>query len=58
MNQESDLDELYEEKRNLESRIENFFDNVYEKHTGDRNYQMLLEQLEDVEEQIREFDVE
>jgi hypothetical protein len=47
-----ELDELYETKRYLENKIENFFDGG-QKYSGDRNYQSLLERLEDVKEQIK-----
>ncbi len=50
-----DLDELYNVKRNLENKIENFFDGE-QKYSGDRNYQSLLERLEDVEDQIMEIE--
>ena len=49
-----ELDELYETKRYLESKIENFFDGG-QKYSGDRNYQSLLERLEEVEEKIKEI---
>lgn len=49
-----ELDELYETKRNLEHEIENFFGNG-QKHSGDRNYQILLERLEEVEEEIKKM---
>jgi regulator of replication initiation timing len=49
-----ELDELFETKRYLENKIENFFDGE-QKYTGDRNYQSLLERLEEVEEQIKEI---
>lgn len=49
-----ELDELYETKRNLEAKIENFFSGG-EKFSGDRNYQSLLERLSEVEEQINEI---
>ena len=49
-----ELDELFETKRYLENKIENFFDGE-QKYTGDRNYQSLLESLEEVEEQIKEI---
>lgn len=48
------LEDLFEEKRNLDERIDNFFGDE-EKHYGDRGYQSLLERLEDVEEQIKEI---
>lgn len=49
-----ELDELFETKRNLEIRIENFFDGE-QIYIGDRNYQSLLERLEEVEEEIKEI---
>ena len=49
-----ELDALFETKRNLEMRIENFFDGE-QKYSGDRNYQSLLERLEEVEEEIKEI---
>lgn len=49
-----ELDALFETKRNLENRIENFFDGE-QKYSGDRNYQSLLERLEEVEEEIKEI---
>ena len=49
-----ELDELYETKRYLENKIENFFDGG-QKYSGDGNYQSLLERLEEVEEQIKEI---
>jgi hypothetical protein len=49
-----ELDELYETKSYLENKIENFFDGG-QKYSGDRNYQSLLERLEEVEEQIKEI---
>lgn len=49
-----ELEDLFEEKRNIEERIDNFFGDE-EKHYGDRGYQSLLERLEDVEEQIKEI---
>jgi len=48
------VEDLFEEKRNLEERIDNFFGDE-EKYYGDRGYQSLLERLEDVEEQIKEI---
>ena len=50
-----ELDSLYERKRNLEDRIEHFFDGELIPHYGDRGYQDLCEQLDDVEEQINEL---
>lgn len=49
-----ELDELYETKRNLENEIENFFGGE-EKYNGDRNYQILLERLEEVKEEIKKM---
>ena len=49
-----ELDELFETKRNLEMRIENFFDGE-QIYIGDRNYQSLLERLEEVEEEIHKY---
>jgi hypothetical protein len=49
-----ELDKLYETKRYLENKIENFFDGE-QKYSGDRNYQLLLERMKEVEEQIKEI---
>lgn len=51
-----DLESLYERKRSLESRIDNYFGNDPNPHTGDRGYQDLLEQLDDVESEINELE--
>lgn len=48
---EEDLDTLYEMKRNLENKIENFFGDG-QIYNGDRNYQILLEILQKVNEKI------
>jgi|TARA_B110000908_G_scaffold142542_1_gene170795 truncated hemoglobin YjbI len=53
-NDTMEVEDLFEEKRNLEERIDNFFGGE-EKNYGDRGYQSLLERLENVEEQIKEI---
>ena len=45
------ITELYERKRILEERIENYFGNE-QVHTGDRGYQELLQELEAVNEEL------
>ena len=50
-----ELDELYNRKRDLESRVENFFGDDDNPHYGDRGYQDLLEQLDEVEGEIDEL---
>ena len=52
-----ELDELFERQSNLEERIANFF-NGGEVYSGDRGYQDLLEQLDEVEEQINDLNDE
>jgi len=46
-----ELDDLYERLRSLEDRRDNFFDDG-EHYPGDRGYQDILEQIDDVESQI------
>lgn len=54
----ADIDELFERKRDLEERIANYFGDE-EGHTGDRGYQELLNELEEVNDQIgQEYDGE
>ena len=50
-----ELYDLYETKRNLEDRIDNFFggDTVY---SGDRGYQDLLERLDEINSEIEELE--
>lgn len=51
------MEELFERKRNLEERIENYFGD-WPKFTGDRGYQDLLVELSEVEEQINQMNSE
>jgi len=50
-----DLDDLYNSRRNLNDRIDNFFGGGQVYH-GDRGYQDLLEDLEDVENEIEKYE--
>jgi tetrahydromethanopterin S-methyltransferase subunit B len=50
-----ELDNLYERLRTLEDRRDNFFDDG-EHYPGDRGYQDILEQIDDVESQIDEYE--
>ena len=50
-----ELDELFERKSSLNDRIENFFGGDDNPHYGDRGYQDLLEQLDEVETEINEI---
>jgi len=47
------MNELYERRRNLQEKIDNFFGEE-EVHYGDQGYQDLLEQLVSVEMEINE----
>jgi len=49
-----EIDELYERQLILQEKIDNFFDGDDDPHYGDRGYQELLEQLEEVEIEIGE----
>jgi len=51
----NELDDLYERKSMLEDRINNFFDGDHNPHHGDRGYQDLLQQLDEVNECIEEI---
>ena len=56
MNYENyDLEDLYRTRRHLEDKIENFFGGG-EVYHGDRGYQDLLSDLDDIEEQIEELE--
>ena len=46
-----DLNELIELKKVLENKLENYFGDE-QKHSRDRGYQELLEELENIEEEI------
>lgn len=54
----SDLDGLNEAKRNIERKIENFFDGDRSPNYGDRGYQDLLERLDEIEQEIAETSTE
>jgi hypothetical protein len=49
-----ELEELYNSKRRLENKIDNFLSEIGN-HTGDPYYQDLLEDLDMVEEEIEEL---
>jgi len=50
-----ELDELYERLHNLEERRDNFFGDDPDPHHGDRGYQLILEELDEVNDQIVEY---
>ena len=50
-----ELDDLFEMRRNVEDRISNFFGDDENPHYGDRGYQDLLEEADNLTEQIREL---
>ena len=50
-----ELDELYERRSDLRERMRNYFDGDNNPNHGDRGYQDLLEQLEEVEISIEEI---
>lgn len=50
------LDELENIRRGLEAKLDNYFGDE-QKYSGDRGYQDLLEELEDIEEQIEKFEI-
>jgi len=52
------MSELQDRKRRLENKIENFFGEGEQKHTGDRGYQDLLNDLDEVNEEIEESENE
>jgi hypothetical protein len=48
------MEELYERRRNLQKRIDNFFgDDEGNVHYGDRGYQDLLESMVELEMEIK-----
>lgn len=49
------LEELESIRRGLEMRLDGYFGNEQE-FSGDRGYQDLLEELEDIEKQIENFE--
>ena len=50
-----ELDSLFDRRRELEERKNTFFDGDDDPHYGDRGYQDLLEQLDEVNEDIDEI---
>lgn len=48
------MSELEKKKRRIEDKIENYFGEGEPKHTGDRGYQDLLNDLEEVNREIEE----
>ena len=52
----NELDELYERKSVLEERINEFFQGDDYPHDGDRGYQDLLQQLDEVNDDINNYD--
>jgi len=53
-----ELDDLFEEKKNVEERMDNFFGDDKSPHYGDRGYQDLCERLNEIQEQIDEINKE
>ena len=49
------LEELESIRRGLEMRLDGYFGNE-QKFSGDRGYQDLLQELEDIEEQIENYE--
>jgi len=50
-----ELDELFERKSILEERRDSFFGDDEYPHHGDRNYQDILEKIDEVNEQINDI---
>ena len=50
-----ELDSLFDRRRELEERKNTFFDGDDDPHYGDRGYQDILEQLDEVNEDIDEI---
>jgi len=46
------IDDLYKTIRNLEDKTDDYFGDHDIKHTGDRGYQDLLQDIDDVQEEI------
>jgi hypothetical protein len=51
-----ELDELYERQRALDERKGNFFGDDHNPNYGDRGYQDILEELDEINEQIDDYD--
>ena len=50
-----ELDELYERQRSLEERSDNFFGDDNSPNHGDLGYQRILEELDEINEQIDDY---
>ena len=52
---DTELEWLYNRKSEIENEMSHFFDGIDNPNEGDRVYQQLWEELNNVEEQIKEI---